>query len=404
VDCLSKEDLAAQAGVTEADVDRMVSAGILSPGGADAPFTPGDVRRIRLAQTCERAGLPLEGIGEAMKAGKLSFSLLDMPTFRWSPLTDRTYQELAEEAEIPVEVLLDMQQAMGFARPEPGDRARTDDLEILPIVKLILATGVLDAREMMRTFRVYGESIRRITDAETVIYHSRIELPMLASGVPERQMMQMAAEMGERFVPLQDRFLMTVYERHRERSWTEDLVGHIESALEEAGQYRRLPNPPAMAFVDLSGFTRLTEERGDEAAAELAGAMGELVQGESHRHGGRPVKWLGDGVMFHFPEPRGAVLAALDIVEAAPEAGLPPAHAGVAAGPVISQDGDYYGRTVNLAARISARAAAGQVLVEAEVTEAVRDGVDFRELGPMELKGMLKPVSLFEAVRVPRTS
>ena len=79
-----------------------------------------------------------------------------------------------------------------------------------------------------------------------------------------------------------------------------------------------------------------------------------------------PVKWLGDGVMVYFREPAGAVLAALEMVEQLPEAGLPPAHVGVAAGPVVVQGGDYSGRTVNLAARIAAYARAGRVrLLEA---------------------------------------
>ena len=77
-----------------------------------------------------------------------------------------------------------------------------------------------------------------------------------------------------------------------------------------------------------------------------------LVNRSSREHGGVPVKWLGDGVMVHYREPAGAVLAALQMVEQLPAAGLPPAHVGVAAGPVVVQGGDYFGRTVNLAARI----------------------------------------------------
>jgi class 3 adenylate cyclase len=112
------------------------------------------------------------------------------------------------------------------------------------------------------------------------------------------------------------------------------------------------------------------------------------------------VKWLGDGVMIHYREPAGAVLSALGLVAQLPEAGLPPAHVGVAAGPVVAQGGDYFGRTVNLAARIAAHASAGQVLVSQLVAEsAPPQGVRFVELGELPLKGFARPVPLLEASR-----
>jgi class 3 adenylate cyclase len=114
-----------------------------------------------------------------------------------------------------------------------------------------------------------------------------------------------------------------------------------------------------------------------------------------------PVKWLGDGVMVHFHDSAGAVLAALRLVEECPQAGLPPAHAGVAAGPVVTQGGDYFGRTVNLAARIAAQAGAGQVLVSGSVTDSPPpQGVAFAEVGEVRLQGFARPVRLLEARRL----
>jgi class 3 adenylate cyclase len=113
-----------------------------------------------------------------------------------------------------------------------------------------------------------------------------------------------------------------------------------------------------------------------------------------------PVKWLGDGVMVHSREPAGAVLSALELVEQLPEAGLPPAHVGVAAGPVVVQGGDYFGRTVNLAARIAAHAGAGQVLVSQSVADsAPPQGVRFVASREQRLKGFARPVRLLEARR-----
>ena len=112
------------------------------------------------------------------------------------------------------------------------------------------------------------------------------------------------------------------------------------------------------------------------------------------------MKWVGDGVMFRFRDPNGAVMSALDMVEAIPAAGLPPAHVGVAAGPVIQQGGDFYGRTVNLASRISDRAVGGQVLVSLHVRETTSaPDVEFASVGAIELKGLTRAVELFEARR-----
>jgi adenylate cyclase len=201
-------------------------------------------------------------------------------------------------------------------------------------------------------------------------------------------------------LPLVDPALLAAYRRQQELSWIEQLVEDIEAALEETGGLGRPERVPAMCFLDLVGYTRLTEEHGDQAAAELAEALAILVNRSSREHGGVPVKWLGDGVMVHFGDPARAVLAALGLVEQLPEAGLPPAHVGVAAGPVVVQGGDYFGRTVNLAARIAAYASASRVLVSERVAErAPPQGVAFVELGQVQLQGIAHPVRLLEARR-----
>jgi class 3 adenylate cyclase len=162
-----------------------------------------------------------------------------------------------------------------------------------------------------------------------------------------------------------------VFRRQQELAWTEHLVEHVETALEEVGALDQPGRVPAMCFLDVAGYTRLTEEQGDQAAAELAASLAVLVDRSAREHGGVPVRWLGDRVMVHFREPTGAVRAALRMVRELPEAGLPPAHVGVAAGPVVVQGGDYFGRTVNLAARIAGHAIVGQVLVSERVARTV---------------------------------
>src|SRR5690606_38621380 len=126
--------------------------------------------------------------------------------------------------------------------------------------------------------------------------------------------------------------------------------------------------------------------------------LNRIVQRISFEHGGRPIKWLGDGVMFFFPDPASGVAAALELVEALSAARLPAAHIGLHAGSVVVQPGDFYGRTVNLAARIGDYARSNEVLVSQSVVDAsVGASIDFRSIGLVELKGVAERVELFAA-------
>jgi adenylate cyclase len=128
--------------------------------------------------------------------------------------------------------------------------------------------------------------------------------------------------------------------------------------------------------------------------------MAPLVTRAVERHGGKVVKWLGDGVMLYFGRAEDAASATLEIVETAVDAGLPPAHAGIHMGPVVFQGGDYFGRTVNLAARILGQARPGQVLVSDDVATSIDDGtLACAPIGAVELKGVPGPVPLHALTR-----
>jgi adenylate cyclase len=398
---LSTSELAELAGATEAEVDRMVGLGILVQRDRARPFLATDVQKVRLAKACEQAGLPMEGIASAIRAGRLSFAFLEASPFRrWALRSAQTYRQVSQETGVPLELLRAALASMGFASVAPDERIREDELEIVPLLQLGHATGVLDQAWMTRVGRTFAEGLRLAAKVENEAYHARFEMPMLEAGLDQRETMELASRLGGDFNPLVDRALLAMYRRQQELAWTEHLVEHVETALEQAGVLGRPGRVPAMCFLDLVGYTRLTEERGDQAAAELAGALAVLVDRSSREQGGVPVKWLGDGVMFHFWDPAGAALAALGMAEELPAAGLPPAHVGVVAGPVVAQGGDYFGRTVNLAARIAARASAGQVLVTQSVVEtASPQGVRFVELGEVRLQGISRPVRVFEARR-----
>jgi adenylate cyclase len=312
----------------------------------------------------------------------------------------RTYRQVSQETGVPLELLGGALESMGFTRMGPDEPIREDELEIVPFVQLGHATGVFDLAWLTRLGRAHVEGLRLISTAWGDAYQARFEGPVLESGGDQQTAMEQAAQLSVDFLPLVDPMLLAIYHRQQELLWTEGLVERIEDELERAGVLGRPGRVPAMCFLDLVGYTRLTEEQGDRAAAALAEALAVLVDRSAREHGGVPVKWLGDGVMVWFREPAGAVRSALELVAQLSEAGLPPAHVGVAAGTVVVQGGDYFGRTVNLAARIAARADAGQVLVSQSVVESASpEGVSFVELGELRLEGFARPVRLLVAHR-----
>jgi adenylate cyclase len=398
---LSAAGLADLAGVTEVEVERLVDLGVLVARDGTGPFLETDVQKVRLAAACEQAGLPMAAIAAAIRAGRLSFAFLEAAPFRrWAVRSTRTYRQVSQQTGVPLELLGGALEAMGFARMAPDELIRQDELEVVPLLQLGHATGVLDLAWLARIGRAHADGLRLVATAWGDAYQARFEGPVLASGGDRQAAMEQAAQLGVDFLPLTDPALLAIYHRQQELVWTEGLVERIEDELERAGVLGRPGRVPAMCFLDLVGYTRLTEERGDAAAAALAEALAVLVDRSAREHGGVPVKWLGDGVMVHFREPAGAVLAALGMVAQLPAAGLPPAHVGVAAGPVVVQGGDYFGRTVNLAARIAAHAGAGQVLVSQSVAEsAPPTGVALVELGELRLEGFARPVRLLEARR-----
>jgi len=194
--------------------------------------------------------------------------------------------------------------------------------------------------------------------------------------------------------------LLAVFRGQQTNAFTTSILEGFARDLEAAGLLESVDRPPAMCFLDITGYTRLTVERGDQAAAALAHDLGTLVQRSATTHGGRPVKWLGDGVMLWFRDPGPAVVAALEMAAGVAAAGLPPAHVGLHSGPVVMQDGDYYGQTVNLASRIAGYARAGEVVVSQSVVESsTGTPVQFTDLGDVELKGLTEPVRLYAARR-----
>jgi adenylate cyclase len=393
----SRKEAAKRAGLSVDELSRMVELGVLRPAEGDR-FTPGDVRKAGLVQSVVQSGLPLEGIAQVVASGMFPLDFMDSPAYeRFSALSDVTFAQLSQRTGIPLDLLIQVRESTGGALPSPDDRLREGELDVIPMLKLLVSEGFrLPAIE--RLMRVQGESLRRIAETEADFWRSEVIMPALAAGLVGEELTQ--TKLTERISPLIEPTMMANYRAHQAREWTRNVIEGLETLMAQAGIYGRVERPPAMCFLDITGYTRLTGERGDQVAAELAEQLGRMVQRTSVQHGGRPVKWLGDGVMFYFRDPGPGVIAALDMAEGVVAAGLPPAHVGLHAGPVVFQEGDYYGQTVNIASRIAEYARPGEVLVSQAVVEAAEDvGAAFTEIGPVELRGVGGTVQLHAARR-----
>jgi adenylate cyclase len=393
----SRQEAAERAGISLDEMDQFVELEVL-PQRVDDRFTAGDVRKAGLVHNLLAAGLPMDGMVAALRSGALSLDFMDTPVYqRFSSLSDVTFQELSTRTGVPVQLLMVIREAVGGAQPSPEDRVRDNELAIVPFIEIQLREGFREIA-IERLIRGHGDSLRRMAEQEADWWQSEVVMPRLQAGMSVPEVSNV--DFSEELAALAEQARQAMFHAQQTRSWTSNIIDSVEYALTQAGVVSRLDRPPAMCFLDITGYTRLTQERGDEAAAELATELSRLVQRTSVQHGGKPVKWLGDGVMFFFRDPGPGVVAALDMVEGMAGAGLPPAHVGLHAGPVVFQEGDYYGQTVNVASRIAEYARPGEVLVTQAVVEASQGaGAAFTEIGPVELKGVGGAMQLHSAHR-----
>ena len=393
---LSRLDVAAKAGVEATYVDRLMDLGLITPEGN--AFSSGDVLRAGWIRSLERSGLSVDDMAAAVRDGTLSFRYLDASAFdRFGSLTTTTVRQLSVDKRLPMPLLSVIREALGLPEPDPEDLVREDELAVAEVVSFQLAHGHR-AEVIERSLRVYGDALRRIAETETDAYRSEVVEPLLETGMTQGEMLDAQAVFGSHMGPLIERALLAIYHRQQERSWTRVWLDSVESTLEEAGLHSRLHSPPAVSFLDLTGYTQVTEQQGDEAAAAVAARMRTLVRQTALEHRGDYVKFLGDGVMLYFSNPTDSVRAALAMVEGAEEDALPSARVGIHAGPVVFQEGDYFGRTVNIAARLADYARPSEVLVTKAVVDSISDEeFTFTRIGPVTLKGVAQPVEVLAA-------
>ena len=167
-----RQGVAERAGVDLAFVERLVELGVLAPGDGDR-FTTGDVQRVGVALGLERGGLSLKAVGDATRRGDLSLGFVDQPSYhRFGAVGSESFEELSDRTGIPLEVLMTLREAMGFAQPSPQDRVRDDELLVIPLIELQLREG-FRTTVIERWLRVYGESMRRVADTEAELVQVR---------------------------------------------------------------------------------------------------------------------------------------------------------------------------------------------------------------------------------------
>jgi class 3 adenylate cyclase len=365
-DRVSVEEIARRLGVSSGVVGRLVDVGVLVPDD-DGRLDPGDIHRVRLLSGFEGAGVPLDALIAADRAGRISLRYYDQLHPPPAPLSGRTYAAFAASVGSRAAHLPALFAAFGLAEPA-GDTSLDVETEALiaEMLEIIEAIGQPDLA--LRAIRLFGEGARRSADGALAVYADAVDRSTEdIAGLPIDDVFESVLWPWARFARQGPSLATWLASQHLTRAIDEYSVTQTEQILEADGFVAPRPaRPPAIAFVDLTGFTQLTQERGDEAAAAIALRLGEVATDTVRGHGGRLVKLLGDGVLLRFDDLAAAVAAALDLLDALSAADLPTGHAGVAAGYVIERDNDVFGRTVNLASRIADAAPDGRLYLAAE--------------------------------------
>jgi adenylate cyclase len=264
-----------------------------------------------------------------------------------------------------------------------------DDLQLLRYVAAVIDAG-LPTVAFLQLVRVYGQTMRAIADAEVRLFHIYVHEPLIRDGVPNLEMAEEMEGLARDVLPLASPIMDHLHQRFLQHFVEQDVVGHLEAEEDlDIGRLR-----VAIAFADLSGYTRLTEEAGEEHALDTVERFVESVEATLPEDA-RVVKTLGDAVMVVGSDAGALTEWAVAFQASQTERPLP--RIGIHAGSVLYRDGDYFGRAVNLASRVGARAAGREVLVTRDVVDAAPSQLDFQRIGEVRLKGFAKPTELYLA-------
>jgi adenylate cyclase len=393
---LSVSEVAVAGGTSEETVEELTRVGVISPQNGGG-FRPSDVRRVRLTLALATSGVPFEAVGEAIREGRISFDFIEELAPNPIPLLPETQTELVERLGLSDELARSLGTILGTCSLPPDQQVRSDHAELFELVSAAKAAGAPDDK-IVRVVRATAESLRHIIDAQRDFVDTELLAPAAASGATASEVLTLTAPARRRYRELGRRSVELLFDRFVDESTFQQVVEIMESELSAdrvAGEAE-----PAIAFIDLTGYTRIAEEAGDDEAAAQAERFTQVVEAAASETGGRLVKVLGDGVMMHFGDSDSAIRAAVSILSRAQRHGLPPARAGIHAGPMVRRDGDYFGSVVNLAARAADYARAHEILVTQEVMDSWSggDSIYFRAIGAVALKNVSRRVELFQVM------
>jgi adenylate cyclase len=400
----SAAEIASEAGCPEERVRWLSDIGLLTPD-TDGRFSFGDVLASKMVSALLESGLPAETIERAVADGFLSFQRTDeyLP-YRPGPRSERTFAEFQANAGPGAELLPAVYEVLGLPKPDPASPIHVDEESMFErFLQVWRQTPDEDAP--IRAARLMAQGTRAAMLGWADLVDEQIAAPvrqrLFRGELDEFPDEVRVAFMGAtNLVPQMFTWLSARYLEHRS---VNGIVEGFERFLASRGLAPppSPQEPPAIVFVDLSGFTRLTSERGDESAVHAAASLQRRADDAARKHGGRLVKLLGDGAMLRLTAPAVGVSAALELVETMSGEGVLSSHAGVHTGPVIERDLDVFGQTVNLASRIADQAGPGEVLVSEAVARASADpAFGFEAIGEAVLDGVPDSVPLFRASRI----
>jgi adenylate cyclase len=390
---LSLKEAAERVGVSSDTLRRWAREGLIPELNGTGEWTTAAVAHARIVARLRDRGHSLEHIKKAGEQGRLAYSYIEDMFDGEDPTV--SIDEAADATGLEPALITRFWTSLGLPA-SAIDELTEEDLEALQYVAAILEAG-FPLVAFLQLCRVYGQALSQIADAEVRLFHLYVHEPLIREGVPGLQMAEEMEELARDLLPLASPMMDYVHQRFLQHFVEQDVVGHMESELEDEdvnlGRVR-----VALAFADLAGYTRFTEEEGEE---EALSSVERFVEGVTNTlpDDARVVKTIGDEVMVVGQDVGALVDWAVGFTSLFEE--RPEPRIGVHYGTTLYRDGDYFGRDVNLTSRVVARARGGEVLVSDAVTDALRDSshLRFEQIGQVKLKGFAEPRMLCRAVR-----
>ena len=391
-DPLTLREAAERAGVSPATLRRWASSGVIPQvkGREGDRWTSAVASHARVVARLRDRGHKLDEIRAATKEGRLAYGFVE-DMFPESH-GNRTLEDAAEATGLESALIERFWTSLGL--PAEGLESLTDDdIQALQYAASVLASG-LPLVAFLQLGRVYGQALARIADAEVRLFHIYVHEPLIREGVPGLQMAEEMETLARDLLPLTSPLMDYVHQRFLQHYIEQDVVGHMEIEMDEGTDLGRVR--VAIAFCDLAGYTRYTEEEGEEEAVWLVerfvGSVTDTLPDDA-----RVIKTIGDEVMIVGQDVQALTDWAVGFQLLFTE--RPEPRIGIHYGATLYRDGDYFGREVNLASRVVARARGGEVLVSDAVVERVAESehLVFQGVGQVKLKGFDETVQLCRA-------